>query len=130
MIPDHEIGTMFNQMTLEEFVAGPLWSNEQPFGSYFDFIEYMWSLRTRSNVLIVFFEEIKLVRCIKVSLCNDIMNMKNVHTHQYWPSISSSLSVWAHLSVTNIEREGNSLHNYFTKSTNYYKLNIILNDCL
>ncbi|KAF6038657.1 hypothetical protein EB796_003035 [Bugula neritina] len=83
MIPNHEIGTMFNQMTLEEFVAGPLWSKEQPFGSYFDFIEYMWSLRTKSNVLIVFFEEIKLVRCIKVSLCNDIMNMKNVHTHQY-----------------------------------------------
>ncbi|KAF6023904.1 SULT1C2 [Bugula neritina] len=73
MIPDHEIGTMFNQMTLEEFVAGPLWSKEQPFGSYFDFIEYMWSLRTKSNVLIVFFEEIKLNAFPTIQKINEFM---------------------------------------------------------
>jgi len=39
-----------------------IFGRDRPYGNYFDYIEHMWPLRDDPNVLILFFENIKMVR--------------------------------------------------------------------
>jgi len=44
-----------------------LFNKDVPYGSYFDYTEYMWSLKDKPNILVIFFEDLKTV-CLKQSM--------------------------------------------------------------
>ena len=49
-------------ITFSDYLKMFLFNKDVPYGSYFDYIDYMWSLRNNPNILIVYFEDLKLVR--------------------------------------------------------------------
>jgi len=46
------------KLTLSEMLEMFLEDKDMPYGRYFDYIEYMWSLRDEPNILLVFFEDL------------------------------------------------------------------------
>ncbi|KAF6022731.1 SULT1B1 [Bugula neritina] len=42
-------------------------------GSYFDFVEYMWSLRDDPNMLVIFFEDLILDPVANIQKVNEFM---------------------------------------------------------
>jgi len=47
------------KLTFSAFLGAFLFDNDCPYGRYFDYVEYMWSLRDDPNLLLVHFEDLK-----------------------------------------------------------------------
>ncbi|XP_067947917.1 sulfotransferase 1C2-like [Watersipora subatra] len=48
------------KMSFQQFLGMFLDDKDVPYGRYFEYIEYMWSLRDEPNVLLIFYEDLKL----------------------------------------------------------------------
>jgi len=55
-------------MTFSDFLKEHLLDKDQYYGTHFDYIEYMWSLKDDPNVLIVFYEDLITVRSCLYSI--------------------------------------------------------------
>jgi len=51
------------KMSLSEYIRHSFLTKDQALGNYFDYVEYMWSLRDDPNLLIIFYEDLVLVSC-------------------------------------------------------------------
>ena len=54
------------EMTFQMFLRTFLFDKDCQYGRYFEYVEYMWSLRDNPNLLIVYFEDLKRVSLILV----------------------------------------------------------------
>jgi len=57
----------WSQLSFSQYLKMYLFNKDVPYGGYFDYTEYMWSLRDKPNILVIFFEDLKTV-CLKQSL--------------------------------------------------------------
>ena len=57
-----------HDLTFSDYLKMFLFNKDVPYGNYFDYIDYMWSLRNNPNMLIIYFEDLKLVRKSFVTL--------------------------------------------------------------
>ena len=62
MTPDTRASQEMGKFTLGAFLQQFLFNKDLMFGSYFDYIECMWSQRDQPEILLVFFEELKRVK--------------------------------------------------------------------
>ncbi|XP_067947489.1 sulfotransferase 1C2-like [Watersipora subatra] len=60
-------------ITFDDFIQEYMYSKDLPYGSYFDYTEYMWSLRDEPNILIVFYEDLKLKPAEVIQKVNEFM---------------------------------------------------------
>lgn len=57
---DQIIHDWLDDLTFKEFLHIFLYNNDQIYGLYFSYIEYMWQLaKDNPNILIIFFEDLK-----------------------------------------------------------------------
>jgi len=63
------------KMTFSAFLRGFLFDKDQPYGRYFDYVEYMWSLRDDPNLLLVYFEDIKREPARIIQEVNEFMGL-------------------------------------------------------
>ncbi|XP_067947045.1 sulfotransferase 1C2-like [Watersipora subatra] len=64
---------LFEDMNFSQYLPRFLHDKDAPYGTYFDFVEYMWSLRNNSNILIVFYEDLKLDPLATIQKLNEFM---------------------------------------------------------
>ncbi|XP_067947743.1 sulfotransferase 1C2-like [Watersipora subatra] len=60
-------------MAFADFAQEYMYSKDIPYGSYFDYTEYMWSLRNEPNILLVFYENLKLNPVEVIQSVNEFM---------------------------------------------------------
>ncbi|XP_067947487.1 sulfotransferase 1A1-like [Watersipora subatra] len=60
-------------LAFEDYIQDYMYSKDLPYGSYFDYTEYMWSLRDEPNVLLVFYEDMKLNPAEVIQKVNEFM---------------------------------------------------------
>ncbi|XP_067945751.1 sulfotransferase 1E1-like isoform X3 [Watersipora subatra] len=60
-------------MSFDDFIQEYMYSKDMPHGSYFDYTEYMWSLRDEPNILLVFYEDLKLKPAEVIQKVNEFM---------------------------------------------------------
>ncbi|XP_067947799.1 sulfotransferase 1C2-like isoform X2 [Watersipora subatra] len=63
----------FENLTFAQFMELFLHDKDLPYGSYFDYIEYMWSLRDDPNILVVFYEDLKMNSIDTIQRLNEFM---------------------------------------------------------
>ncbi|XP_067946980.1 sulfotransferase 1C2-like [Watersipora subatra] len=63
----------FENITFAQFVELFLHEKEIFYGRYFDYIEYMWSLRDEPNILLVFYEDLKMNPLDTIQKVNEFM---------------------------------------------------------
>ncbi|XP_067947800.1 sulfotransferase 1E1-like [Watersipora subatra] len=63
----------FENMTLGQFMKMFLYDKDMPYGTYFDYVEYMWSLRDDPNILILFYEDLKTDPIAIIQKVNEFM---------------------------------------------------------
>ena len=54
----------FESQTFKQHLPMFLYDDDAPYGTYFGYTEYMWSLRNEPNVLVLFYEDLKLVNAL------------------------------------------------------------------
>ncbi|KAF6038658.1 hypothetical protein EB796_003036 [Bugula neritina] len=60
-------------MTFSDFLKEHLLDKDQYYGTHFDYIEYMWSLKDDPNVLIVFYEDLITDTILSIQKINKFM---------------------------------------------------------
>ncbi|XP_067947746.1 sulfotransferase 1E1-like [Watersipora subatra] len=60
-------------LAFEDYIQDYMYSKDLPYGSYFDYTEYVWSLRDEPNVLLVFYEDMKLNPAEVIQKVNEFM---------------------------------------------------------
>ena len=68
MTPDTKAAQEMGKFTLGAFLQLFLFNKDLMFGSFFDYIEYMWSQRDQPEILLVFFEDLKRVKIFQFIL--------------------------------------------------------------
>ena len=66
MTPDTKAAQEMGKFTLGAFLQLFLFNKDLVFGSYFDYIQYMWSRRDQPGILLVFFEDLKRVSLLRI----------------------------------------------------------------
>ncbi|XP_067945640.1 sulfotransferase 1C2-like [Watersipora subatra] len=64
---------VFEDETFEKFQLRFLYDDDAPYGTYFGYTEYMWSLRNEPNVLVVFYEDLKSDPLTTIQRLNQFM---------------------------------------------------------
>ncbi|XP_067946880.1 sulfotransferase 1C2A-like [Watersipora subatra] len=62
-----------SSLTLTDSIHRFLYDKDVPYGSYFDLTEYMWSLRDEPNILLIFYEDLKLSPVDTIQKLNEFM---------------------------------------------------------
>ncbi|XP_067946544.1 sulfotransferase 1B1-like [Watersipora subatra] len=60
-------------LKLEDFLQKFLYNKDIDYGSYFTYTEYMWSRRAEPNVLVIFYEDLKLNAAATIQKVNEFM---------------------------------------------------------
>ncbi|XP_067945779.1 sulfotransferase 2A1-like [Watersipora subatra] len=60
-------------LKLEDFLQTFLYNKDTDYGSYFTYTEYMWSRRAEPNVLVIFYEDLKLHAAATIQKVNEFM---------------------------------------------------------
>ncbi|KAF6019942.1 hypothetical protein EB796_021762 [Bugula neritina] len=63
----------FTNLPFSEYLKMHIFGRDRPYGNYFDYIEHMWPLRDDPNVLILFFENIKMNPVENIQKINEFM---------------------------------------------------------
>ncbi|XP_067940694.1 sulfotransferase 1E1-like [Watersipora subatra] len=66
----------FKTMNLSDYMKIFLYGQDVPFGNFFAYLEYMWSLRDNPNVHVVFYEDLVLNPVETIQKLNDFMDTK------------------------------------------------------
>lgn len=56
-----EVIEFFDKVTFDEHLHAFFHDKDVSYGTYFDYIEFMWSLRDEPNILLLHFEDLKRV---------------------------------------------------------------------
>ncbi|XP_067945778.1 sulfotransferase 1A1-like isoform X2 [Watersipora subatra] len=67
--------TALASLKLEDFLQIFLYNKDIDYGSYFTYTEYMWSRRAEPNVLVIFYEDLKLHSAATIHKINEFMGM-------------------------------------------------------
>ncbi|XP_067940731.1 sulfotransferase 1C2-like [Watersipora subatra] len=70
------VDTCLKSMTLSEYLRIFLYGKDVPFGNYFHYVEYMWALKSKPNVHVVFFEDLVLDPVGEIEKLNVFMETK------------------------------------------------------
>lgn len=62
MFLDDEIPKLMSEFPFGKFLKDYLSTGNMSYGSYFDYTEYMWSLKDEPHILLVYFEDLIQVR--------------------------------------------------------------------
>ncbi|XP_067945783.1 sulfotransferase 1E1-like [Watersipora subatra] len=62
-----------NALKLEDFLQKFLYNKGIDYGNYFTYTEYMWSRRAEPNVLVIFYEDLKLHAAATIQKINEFM---------------------------------------------------------
>ncbi|XP_067947486.1 sulfotransferase 1C2A-like [Watersipora subatra] len=63
----------FENITFAQFMELFLHETDLPYGRYFDYIAHMWSLKDESNILVVFYEDLKTNPLDTIQKVNEFM---------------------------------------------------------